>query len=55
MALVSNFPAERDWNVVIDALMAAIMSGTVTSVIETRTGVTLCDDSGVEIVAIKKI
>lgn len=55
MALISNFPAERDWDVVIDALIAALMNDMVITPIKTRAGEVICDNSGTEIFALKKL
>ena len=55
MPIISSFPTERNWDIVINALVAAIMSGAVTASIETKAGEVICTRDGVEIVAWKKI
>ena len=55
MPIISDFPTERDWGIVIDAIKTAIMSGAVTSSMEARSGETVCTNSGMEIIAVKKI
>lgn len=55
MPIISNFPAERNWEIVIDALKAAIMSGEVTATLESTDGEIICTVDGVELVAVKKI
>jgi len=55
MPIISNFPAERNWEIVIDALIAAVMSGIITSALETSDGEKLYTNDGVELMAVKKL
>ena len=53
MAIISNFPTERDWNAVIEALAVEIMSGGVQLSIETRDGTSLTTRTGAGLGAYK--